>query len=207
MPTQTLLQALACLADQVGNLRQPVSSNAITAHNLVYDLPGAQTFHAGLGAILGEVAGCLSRLCPPYPLPERPRAACQTPEKFLLAGNTGVWREGVDCWLACSDRLGVCRCKRSWPSASSPSCRGCAATSATLSMPAWLRSPPWQVSGNPKPSSFLAYVSGKELQAGTVTAVLDADLNYPPRLALDAPDVHKAAMSVQEHAQACGAST
>ena len=51
-----LMQALACLADQVGNLRQPISSDAITAHNLVYDLPGAQTFHAGLGAILGEVA-------------------------------------------------------------------------------------------------------------------------------------------------------
>ena len=53
---QMVVQALACLADQVGNLRQPVSSDAITAHNLVYDLPGAQTFHAGLGAILGEVA-------------------------------------------------------------------------------------------------------------------------------------------------------
>lgn len=51
---------MTCLVDQIAKIRQPVSSKCITAQNLVYDLPGAQTFHAGLGAILGEVrARCL----------------------------------------------------------------------------------------------------------------------------------------------------
>lgn len=49
---------MACFADQVANLRHPLSSHLITATNLVFDLQGAQTFCAGVGAILGEVSAC-----------------------------------------------------------------------------------------------------------------------------------------------------
>lgn len=50
------LQVLACLAEQVSHLKQPHASGLITADTLVFDLQGAQTYQAGLGAILGEAS-------------------------------------------------------------------------------------------------------------------------------------------------------
>ena len=56
----TLLQALAHLTDQVACLRHPLNSRLITTNSLVEELQGQHSFHAGLGAILGEV----HPLCP-----------------------------------------------------------------------------------------------------------------------------------------------